>query len=208
MLQLPNPTTNTMWIRGSGVDGISWDQGRQAQYVGSNVWQLDLPFTGRSLGNVVELKALLNDDMWMNGANAWTRLPMQSLVQSDSDTDTTQFYQIQLYPSFFKRSGSYHYIRNIFSPQLGNKRDLVIYTPPSYAENTLKIYSNVLLMHDGQNLFNQSTSFGGISWQCQNTVDELIAEGRMDELVIVGSCCETYLCSSVAASLCPSQNID
>jgi len=41
-------------------------------------------------------------------------------------------------------------------------------------------------MHDGQNLFNDSTSFAGRSWRCQNTVDSLINQGEMDELIIVG----------------------
>ncbi len=41
-------------------------------------------------------------------------------------------------------------------------------------------------MHDGQNLFNASTSFGGIAWNCQNTVDALVYQGQMDEIIIVG----------------------
>jgi len=41
-------------------------------------------------------------------------------------------------------------------------------------------------MHDGQNLFNDSTSFGGNSWRCQDTVDTLVNEGGMQEIIIVG----------------------
>lgn len=60
-----------------------------------------------------------------------------------------------------------------------------MYYPPSYAENTLKRYP-LLVMHDGQNLFNDSTSFLGVAWHCQDTVDELVNEGAMQEIVIVG----------------------
>jgi len=62
----------------------------------------------------------------------------------------------------------------------------VIYTPPSYSENTLKTITNVLVMHDGQNLFNASTSFGGIAWMCQDTINALVVEGVIDEVLIVG----------------------
>ena len=41
-------------------------------------------------------------------------------------------------------------------------------------------------MHDGQNLFNASTSFLGVAWMCQDTVNELVAEGNMREIIIVG----------------------
>lgn len=49
-----------------------------------------------------------------------------------------------------------------------------------------RIYSNVLVMHDGQNLFNDSTSFTGISWRLQPTLDGMIVSGQMDEVVVVG----------------------
>src|SRR5689334_3422517 len=37
-------------------------------------------------------------------------------------------------------------------------------------------------MQDGQNLFNDSTSFTGVSWHCAQTFDEMIAAGKMDEV--------------------------
>jgi hypothetical protein len=44
------------------------------------------------------------------------------------------------------------------------------------------VYENVLIMQDGQNLFNDSTSFTGVSWHCAQTFDEMIAAGKMDEV--------------------------
>lgn len=44
----------------------------------------------------------------------------------------------------------------------------------------------LLIMHDGQNLFNDSTSFGGVSWRCKETMDELIGDEKIQEVVIVG----------------------
>jgi len=93
---------------------------------------------------------------------------------------------VQFFPFFFSNQGVYKYHRNIYSEKLKNYRDLVIYTPPSYYENTLKIHQNILLMHDGQNLFNASTAFFGNPWYCQQTIDMLVNEGEMEELIIVG----------------------
>lgn len=67
-----------------------------------------------------------------------------------------------------------------------NFRDLVVYLPPSYDENTLKPYNNILVMHDGQNLFNDSTSYLGYAWHCQDTVNEQVVAGTMEEIIIVG----------------------
>jgi len=41
-------------------------------------------------------------------------------------------------------------------------------------------------MHDGQNLFNASTSFSGVAWDCQDTIDQYVVEGLMDEVFILG----------------------
>ena len=66
-------------------------------------------------------------------------------------------------------SGSYRYtyIRDdvVVSQELGNTRDLVMFTPPSYYENPFKTFLDLLIMHDGQNLCNASTSCGGVAWQ-------------------------------------------
>ena len=73
----------------------------------------------------------------------------------------------------------------MWSPQLNNSRDVIVYLPPSYTENTLKVHKNVLVMHDGNNLFDPKTAFMGNSWLVQNTMDPLIAQGVIEEVVIV-----------------------
>lgn len=45
------------------------------------------------------------------------------------------------------------------SPQLGNRRDILVYLPPSY-EGSNRTYP-VLYMQDGQNLFDPATSYAG-----------------------------------------------
>lgn len=57
------------------------------------------------------------------------------------------------------------------------------------------MYDNVLIMHDGQNLFDPNTvflndiffaqslqAFMGNAWMCQDTVNENVFKGNMDEV--------------------------
>lgn len=69
------------------------------------------------------------------------------------------------------------------SKTLGNTRSLFVYLPPGYHENTDQRYA-ILYMHDGQHVF--SADAAGESWDMHLTADRLIAEGRMDGILIVG----------------------
>ena len=42
-------------------------------------------------------------------------------------------------------------------------------------------------MHDGQNLFDPKTAFMGNAWMCQDTLDPLINNGAMEEVVVIGA---------------------
>lgn len=57
------------------------------------------------------------------------------------------------------REGAIHVIPGVASPQLGNARDILVYTPGSYARGVTRY--PVIYMHDGQNLFDPATSFAG-----------------------------------------------
>jgi predicted alpha/beta superfamily hydrolase len=65
-------------------------------------------------------------------------------------------------------------------PQLNRTRRIWLYLPPDY-EDTTKDYP-VLYMHDGQNLFDASTSFSG-EWEVDESLNELFGNG--DEGIIV-----------------------
>jgi predicted alpha/beta superfamily hydrolase len=73
----------------------------------------------------------------------------------------------------------------IASPQLGNRRALRVYLPPSYATAPERRYP-VLYMHDGQNLFDAKTAFIGVEWGVDETMDRLIADGAIEETIVVG----------------------
>mmetsp|Transcript_30484 Transcript_30484/g.76526 ORF Transcript_30484/g.76526 Transcript_30484/m.76526 type:complete len:414 (-) Transcript_30484:86-1327(-) len=166
-----------LYLRGDGL-GLSWDSGKLLRQVSADVWEMTLFYSAQSdAGQLLQVKPLVGDRVWKLGANDMIQLP----------ADGANATQVDLYPWFYSTHGEYHVSEKaLFSPQLLNYRHLVVYTPPSYFENTLQVMRHVLLMHDGQNLFNASTSFGGVPWDCQNTVDALVMQGRMAEVLLVG----------------------
>jgi predicted alpha/beta superfamily hydrolase len=67
------------------------------------------------------------------------------------------------------------------SPELGNTRDVQVYLPPSYRDSGR--HYPVIYMHDGQNLFDPTTSFSG-EWRVDDTLERLGPEGV--EAIVVG----------------------
>lgn len=75
-----------------------------------------------------------------------------------------------------------HVLAPLHMPALDRDRTVRIYLPPGY-ETSHKRYA-VLYMHDGQNLFDDATSFVG-EWGVDETLNEL-ARTRGLELIVVG----------------------
>jgi len=61
-------------------------------------------------------------------------------------------------------------------PQLGRRRRVWVYLPADYATAKTRRYS-VLYMHDGQNVFDEATSFGG-EWGVDEALDKLRKSGQ------------------------------
>ena len=69
----------------------------------------------------------------------------------------------------------------VASPQLGNRRNLFVYTPASYARGDARY--PVIYMQDGQNLFDAATSFAG-DWGLKTAL--AWASRRGLEAIVVG----------------------
>lgn len=69
-------------------------------------------------------------------------------------------------------------------PYTGTKRLLRVCLPLAY-ESSLDEF-DVLYMHDGQNLFDHKTAFGGCSWNAAETAWQLEREGDIRPVIIVG----------------------
>lgn len=77
--------------------------------------------------------------------------------------------------------GTLKVLRQLYSPQLDNRREIVVYLPPSYAAGEQRY--PVLYMHDGQNLFDAVTSYAG-EWYVDETMEGLASQGI--EAIVVG----------------------
>ncbi|GAM59484.1 alpha-dextrin endo-1, 6-alpha-glucosidase [Vibrio ishigakensis] len=76
----------------------------------------------------------------------------------------------------------YLVIDNFELPQLGRTRTIRVYLPKDY-HNSDSHYP-VVYMHDGQNLFDSSISYGGDTWEIPRNVDSFF-EGK-DGVIVVG----------------------
>lgn len=77
--------------------------------------------------------------------------------------------------------GTLKVARGVVSPQLDNRRDILVYLPPSYGRND-RSYP-VLYMHDGQNLFDNATSYAG-EWGVDETMEGLSREEGLEAIVV------------------------
>lgn len=81
--------------------------------------------------------------------------------------------RVSLHPKFHSR----------FLP---DDRDITVYVPPQYNDQPNRRFP-VLYLHDGQNLFDSSTSFvPGRTWRVAETADETVNTGEVTPLIIVG----------------------
>jgi predicted alpha/beta superfamily hydrolase len=72
------------------------------------------------------------------------------------------------------------------SDYLSEPRDLVVYLPPGYEQQSERRYP-VLYLHDGQNLFEGATAFvPGQDWHVSDTAEERITAGVIEPVIIVG----------------------
>ncbi len=158
------PGKQTLAIRGD-KGPMSWTKSAALTRVDDGVWRYTWP---DGMGTV-RIKPVLGAGQLANGGAYH--------IAAGSTVD--------IYPFFGAPFGTISMIPAIASPQLGNSRQLRIYLPPSYKENQAKRYP-VLYMHDGQNLFDAKTAAYGVEWGIDETVNDLIASGIMDEVIVVG----------------------
>ncbi|KAL0220700.1 hypothetical protein RCL1_000554 [Eukaryota sp. TZLM3-RCL] len=164
--QIPFKTYVT--IRGDGL-GMTWDSGFLLEKVSRNHWQVNLTVTTPT---ALQFKILLNDTVWQKGSNEMV------LLNPTSES-------VNVFPFFYSEKHSIETHCSVFSPQFHNHRCLRIYFPPSRQENPYKPLP-VMVMHDGQNLYEDHQAAFGTAWKIQNTLTPLILNGEITEVVVVG----------------------
>ncbi len=127
---------------------------------------------------------------------AWNRqamyeagvIPENSRLLVENDTALVVrplMWSDEIAPQSDAITGAVHYIRDLRGEGLAYDRDVVVWLPPSYEQDTSKRYP-VLYMQDGQNIFDPRTAFAGFEWRMDETCDSLIRCGKMKSIIIVG----------------------
>ncbi len=82
-------------------------------------------------------------------------------------------------------SGNFRLHSQVSSRYLSNARDVLVWLPPDYDSNSSQRYP-VLYVHDGNNLFDRRTTFGGVEWQLDETAGRLIQSQAITPVIVVG----------------------
>jgi predicted alpha/beta superfamily hydrolase len=82
-------------------------------------------------------------------------------------------------------TGNIRLHRNFHSRHLPDDRDIIVYLPPRYEEDTDRRYP-VFYLHDGQNMFDAATAFLGQEWHADEIAEDLIRGGAIEPLIMVG----------------------
>ena len=157
--------TRRMFLRGA-LAPLSWTAGVAMQQVDAETWTYSVP----ALAMDLEFKPRLDETEWSKGPNF--------VVKPGTTVD--------VFPRFFRDTGevSRRWV-DFRSTALGNTRGVWVYLPPTYLENTT-FRAPVVYMHDGQNLFDASTAFGGTEWQVDETMNRTANDGFIAEAIVVG----------------------
>ena len=86
----------------------------------------------------------------------------------------------RFFPRRRTRGGTLDWLHDVWSPQLQNRRDVVVYLPPTYGGRR---QFPVVYMQDGQNLFDPATAHAG-DWGLRASLDALASRGI--ETIVVG----------------------
>jgi predicted alpha/beta superfamily hydrolase len=73
---------------------------------------------------------------------------------------------------------------NDFSSEFVDSRNVEVWLPPGYTENPSESFK-VLYMHDGQNVFDQSTAYGNVEWGIDETMDSLVQNNLVPPTIVI-----------------------
>ncbi len=88
-----------------------------------------------------------------------------------------------LYPYFEPKHGQGRREDFAFVGPAGKARTVRVFLPPGYDENTLASYP-LLVLFDGQNIFDAKTATFGVAWQVQDAVRASLTAGALTEVVV------------------------
>lgn len=186
-----NPADPKFQLKKSRTEPPTWQleltpqqlSGHQVEFkITRGSWDsVEVDADGKDIGN-----RSIGESSWAMGE---TGLVMKVDVQGYADQRGTR-WAIPTDRETQRREPSVTGTLDIFdveSKTLGNTRKVRVWLPRGYNNEANKDHRYpVLYMHDGQNVFDRSTSFAGVEWGADETAQNLIDTGKIEPLIIVG----------------------
>jgi predicted alpha/beta superfamily hydrolase len=97
---------------------------------------------------------------------------------------TVERWSSQRHPQASSITGNMILHEQVVSKHLTRPRNVSVWLPPGYDESGGRY--PVLYLHDGQNLFDQSTAAFGVEWQVDETATRLMEAKEIPPVIIVG----------------------
>lgn len=123
-----------------------------------------------SIGNGLRAACILVVALWVQGCVTSTADRVNPIPSPQSVTQGIQG-TLQRYAAFPSR--------------LVPARTVSVWLPERYAESTDRRYP-VLYVHDGQMLWDAQKTWNHKSWEVDDVVSQLIAQGKINEVIVVG----------------------
>ena len=181
------PDNEPVCITGNSTQLTNWaGSGKRLQEIGPNLFQfkadfapgteLEYKFTRGSFASVEKTaKGYERPNRKIKIANQ--PIIERTQVEAWADQLPTPAYQPEI-------TGDFQVLPQIGSKFLKPLRDVIVWLPPSYQTSKKKRYP-VIYMHDGGNLFDPGTSFGGVDWGIDEAMSDGIGKGELREAIVV-----------------------
>ncbi len=177
------PAQDSLIVIGNqGVWGFwIYPKSKALKSIGNNLWEGTYTFP---LQTDLEFKVTRGSYFKEALYNGNGQVPQS--VKLKLKKDTTIVLNPSNWNDIYQRSivGTVRYHHNFSSSFLRHVRNVVVWLPPSYNENSNKKYP-VLYANDGQNLFDHS-NLSGSEWRMDEIADSLMRKGEIEEFIIVG----------------------
>ncbi len=181
------PDNSPVCITGNSAELANWaGNGKQLQEIGPNLFQfkadfapgteLEFKFTRGSFASV-EKTAKGYERPNRKIVIAYQPVIERIKVEAWADQLQTPAYQPKI-------TGDFQVLPQVGSKFLKPPRDVIVWLPPSYSRNKRLRYP-VIYMHDGGNLFDPNTSFGGVDWGIDEAMSEGVAKGDLRQAIVV-----------------------
>lgn len=175
---------SSVYITGS-IDQLgNWNPGKiKMDYIGNNRWKKEISLNSKKS---LEYKYTLGS--WEIEGSDSNGLPLPNFnvnILTDTIINDEIFFWAKKMPKEIESTitGIINYHTGIEGEGILN-RDIVVLLPPGY--ETESVNYPVIYMHDGQNIFNASTSSFEVEWRIDETIDSLIKFDFIPPVIVVG----------------------